>query len=220
MYHYSFNYHRYLRRLRRFRRTGLVLLVVGLVALSIVVYFFRSPGGQSSQTSTTTSKYEPATQVFATNFFRFQTDKSWRYVPKESNSNVFVYRSYDETNVEHELFIYVTDIPAEPISTRVLPVTVAGDHLMPEAISNHCRESLPPNPIARLTAVMVDKVRTMCQPDAVDYSVWLGTNGGDKTLEMPRANNVTLKLAIFYRDTRNIPNGEALLPIVTSFQVK
>ncbi len=220
---YSLHTNHYNRRRFLFRAKFLIVALI-LFALSTSIYLvimmtIRDMNDEASATSGQTKGYVAASsQVMRGQYFQFQTDKTWFPVPSESTDTKFVYRSRRVNLVEHELVIYVKDIPSTLAANRVLPVNITDYNLLkPTSVSEHCAKATGGSKIGS-PRVTFEKVNFACAADAAGYSVLLGQVGGSSTLQLRRVNGTTVPYAIQYTNVRANPDPNQIMEIINSFQ--
>jgi hypothetical protein len=189
--------------------------------------FLSIHGQESANTPTTTtseatsSYFAPSVKIFRSPFFQFQTDQNWAEVPAESTQNKFVYRSLRANLIEHELVIYVNQIPANLVANRVLPVTIKEQkELMPTQVSDHCNKAFGGQPRLGNPSTTIDKVRILCDADSTNYVVLVGAIDGSNTLNMLRPNGTATAYALQYTNLKATGDVAQLVSIVDSFQTR
>ncbi len=223
-YNQQLNYQKRKRFILRVKILAL-LLIIPPIAVSVYLYFSavnrQNSNTPQSTTSQETSGYFASTvQVFRSAYFQFQADKTWAEVPAESTPTKFVYRSLRATLVEHDLTIYVNDIPANLTANRVLPSNIkTGSELLPIAVSEHCLKAAKVS-TAEDREIVVDNVRLRCNADSTNYTVLVGQSGGSTVLNLLRPDGKTAKYSILYSNLRATPDASQIMDIVSSFQTR
>lgn len=218
----------YRARKRFLFRVRLAIFVFALLVAASLVYMFLSIRDQDSAnipevtTSEATSSYfAPSVKIFRSPFFQFQTDQTWAEVPTESSSNKFVYRSLRSNLIEHELSIYVNQIPANLTANRSLPVTVINSkELVPSRVSELCNKVFGGQPRLGDQEVEVDKVRIRCNADGTNYEVLVGAIGGSSTINMIRPDGTPVAYALQYTNLKATGDVTQLTSIIESFQTR
>lgn len=208
-------------RLRLFIATVFLVLAA---AIGYLIYESRSASNNNTDESTTSaptsSYFAPSVKVFRTPYYQFQANESWKEVPSELTPNKYVYRSLRSTLIEHELTIYINQIPSNLAATHVLPVNLKSSReLSPATVSAHCKESMTPQQIARdIATITKDKVTFSCNADSSVYSVIVGMIDGNTSINLQRPDGSNAVYTIYYRDLRAVPDSSAILPIISTFQ--
>lgn len=225
-YYHGTSYHhqrRFIKRVKRLIVTLLlVLLLVGLVLLVDARKETKQATTPSAPTQETSVSYAPSSQIFRTQYFQFQTDKSWKQVQNESTGNRFVYRSFRGTLVEHELTIYINEAAANlPESAYVLPVEPGpNNQLVAGKVSDNCRKAVPPNNKQISVIVTLSEVRFLCHPDSNNYIVTVGLKNGGAPMKLKRAGGSIATYGIIYRNVTANPDAYELQQILNTFQTR
>jgi len=200
----------------------LLLVIAAGIAIKIDSMLKKEKNSPEATTSSiTTSYFAPSTQIFRTKYFQFQTNKSWAEAPADSSENKFVYRSMRNNLIEHELNIYVKEIPANLSATRVMPVTTTNGNkeLVPGTVSKHCREKA-----GAMTAadkiVNMDGIDMLCNVDNTQYGVIVGKKGEGTRITLTRPNKEKLVYTIYYTNVTANPEASQLVEILNSFQTR
>lgn len=226
----KYNSHLNYKKRKRFLlkvRLVLGLLIVVLIAGGVLYYlkYVRDDNVNTVErttSETTTSVVAPSISIFKTPYYQFQAANSWVEVPNESNASKFVYRSLRSNLIEHELIIYVNQIPANLSANRVLPVMLKNDNteLEPTVVSDHCLKAVGGNPSMNDTDILISGVRLRCDSDSTNYTVMVGLKDGDTVLKMIRPDGTQAGYTIYYTNLRAIPEGSVLTDIVRTFQTR
>lgn len=204
----------------------LALAIIGGGLAFYFLYVKEQNPNDNSISATTNSVVAPKISLFKSPYFQFQANNSWKEVTSESTTNKFVYRSYNNTLLEHELVVYVNQIPnpEDFKSTRVLPVSVVSSggqtsHFSMTQVSDPCTSAL--NPAVKppdVQNVTFKNVNFMCYGKINEYNVLVGLIGGNTNLTMKRADGSTAVYTIQYKDLRAINGPTEINQIVSSFQ--
>lgn len=208
-------------------RVRLFILCMALLIFAAGAYAYysvvsrQSSNTNSTSTSRQTSGYFAASvKVFNSSFFQFQADKTWAEVPAESTPTKFVYRSHRANLIEHELTIYVNEIPPALAANRVLPVNLKGDsELLPISVSEHCLKTAGA-PTGDNPVVELDRVKLACDSDSTNYTVLVGLAGGNTVLDLLRPDNTRAKYSIAYSNLKATPDATQLNQIAETFQTR
>ncbi len=221
------NHLNYRDRRRYLLKVRLVLILVFGSILTLIGYMFYSvmndDSSNTAQTTTsesTNSYFAPSINVFKTPYFQFQADKTWGEVPAESTQSKFVYRSLRSSLIEHELVIYVNQVPANLETTRVLPVNLKSNNseMLPLNISNHCSEALGGKTSNRAQEVLIEKVTIMCDSDSTMYTVMAGLVDSSTNIRLDRPDGTSAVYALRYNNLRATPDSSQFTQILNTFQ--
>jgi len=228
-YNNHLNYKKHKRFLMKVK-LFLALLFVVLVAGSLMFYlkYVRqdNPNTEAATTTESTRSYiAPKINIFRTPYFQFQADQDWVEVPSSTTSNKFVYSYVRNSLIEHELVVYVDQIPANISSSRVLPVTIQASEdntisLVPGQVSEHCSKVAPPEKIARISMVTLNEVKFNCDNVTPNYSVLAGLKGGTTVFNLTRPNDLISSYAIHYQNLRADTEGSQFIKILSTFQAR
>lgn len=213
------------RRRKRYLRLAWSLAVLVLIALIAGLLYLYHQATKEDQNNNTTSgqttKYlAPSIRVFDTSYFHFQTNNTWAEIPAETTANKFVYRSIRAGLVEHEIVIYVNQVPPDLAVNRVLPVVQKEDFsLSPFITSEHCINSVG-GPRAMPFEVVVDRVKMPCKADSTNYTVLVGLIDGSTTMSLARPDGSKATYIIHYADVRAISGRGELAQIIDKFQTR
>jgi hypothetical protein len=217
----------YRKRKRFIRRVWLgVFLVMGLFCVGLAFLYyenFRASNYNAPEQTTTTETsayFAPSFKVLRSQFFQFQANNNWVEVPSESTANKFVYR-YNRSNlVEHELVVYVNEVPANVKANRVLPVEInMGNQLQRSSVSDHCNSLLKSN-TSTDPVITFQRVTFACNADSTNYSVIVGQQDGRTSLTMIRPDSTSAQYTILYNNLKATPDAGELYQIVDSFQTR
>jgi hypothetical protein len=195
-----------------------------ILGCTYAVYDFVRSQNQGSETTAssavTNSTVASSINIFKTPYFQFQADKTWLEVPTESTSSKYVYRSLRSNLIEHELVVYVNQIPANLKSNRILPVTIkSGSELTATKVSDHCAKLITGSRLGAPEVVM-DKVKFSCDADSTNYSVLVGAIDGTPRLTLQRPDKTSAAYALYYTNLRATPDANQILNITNSFQAR
>lgn len=211
---------RFLFRLRLFFASLALVLILGSAALYYAVMLQRLNPPAATSTLQSKSYAAPEVKIFSTPYFQLQTNSTWTEISRESNANKFVYRSMRANLVEHELVIYVNQIPENLAANRVLPVDPRGDfELIPQSVTEHCMKTAGGSRIDN-PLVTMQRVKFRCDADSTDYSVLVGMTDGSSSITMRRPNGTKATYAMRYSNLRALYDDTQLTEIVSKFQVR
>lgn len=225
----KYNNHLNYRDRKRFLfKLRLILFTVFILLASLGAYIYFSviiQEGENTAESTTSQEtsgyFAPSVKIFRSPFFQFQTDQHWVEVPTESTSSKYVYRSLRNNLIEHDLVVYVNQIPANLAATRVVPAnTKANSELLPIGVSDHCGKLVTGADRIAKPQVLLERVKIKCDADSPSYSVFVGLVDGSTALTLPRPDSTTATYTLLYTNLKALPDASQLLQISSSFQTR
>lgn len=224
-YYREQGYHSRKRLARRLRYLFLFLLlcmVAGGVAIGIDAYRQSKEAEQPSQlTAPVNSTVVASTKVHNSQYFQFQSPKSWVAIANETTGDKFVYHSSRSGIIESILTIYVNQEPPTLQVTRVLPVSVGIDQILsPDDISDHCTKSIPGGERMDSKQITLLGVSILCDSNSSGYTVVAGLKNGTPIMKLSRPNGQTATYLIHYSNIKAIPDGNEFKSIVSTFQVR
>lgn len=220
-YSQQLNYRRRKRYLRLVWSLVALLLILIVAGLIYLYYQATKEDDSNNATSVQTTKYlAPSVRVFNTPYFRFQTNDTWAEIPAETTSTKFVYRSIRAGLVEHELVVYVDQIPNNLVANRVLPVAQQSNNMLsPITVSEHCIKAAGGSKAAPVE-VVVEQVKMPCKSDTTNYTVLLGLIHGSTVMNLSRPDGSKKDYTISYADLRATYDPTELIQIIDGFQTR
>lgn len=217
----------YRKRNRFLFKVRIFFLVLALFVVAVGSYYYYSIVSQqhnnteaSSTSEETKAYYASSVKVFRSPFFQMQLDQSWAEVPSESNASKFVYRSLRANLIEHQMVIYVNDIPETLSPNRILPVNLKGDsEFLPITVSKHCIDAAGGSRIDS-PVVTLERVKFRCDADSTDYRVMIGQIEGTTVLKLKRPDGTTANYSIYYSNLKATPDDSPLIQVAESFQTR
>ena len=206
-----------------------ILLFVIVVLTGALVFYLKYVREDSSNTpesttsSVTVSTVAPEVNIFRSPFFQFQAPGTWLEVKNESTANKFVYRGIRSGLIEHQMDIYVSQIPSNLESNRVLPVQFVKSNTelsVSDSVSEHCIKANDNKPTIERLTVTLKEVSFRCDADSRDYTVFIGEKTGDTLLNLVRPNGVNENYVIYYRNLTAAPDTKELVEIIDTFQTR
>lgn len=223
------NHLNYRDRKRLLLKLRIIFVIIALILTGVAMYFYidyarsKSVNTDKSATSDKTTSYiAPSVSIFKTPYYQFQAPNSWVEVPNESNSSKFVYRSIKSSLIEHDLIVYVNQIPANLEANRVLPVTLKSNstELEPESVSEHCIKALNGQSSSQKVEVTFNKVKFSCDSDSTNYTVMVGQIQDDTVINLNRPGDLSATYTFYYTNLRAIQDGNELVEIIKTFQTR
>ena len=223
-YNPELNYHK---RKKFLFKAWLAFLLLAILAVAAGIYAYYSvitrqdSNTEDTSTSQATKGYYASTvKVFRSPFFQLQLNNTWSEVPAESTPSKFVYRSLRANLIEHELVIYVNDIPKSLAANRVLPVNLKADsEFLPIKVSDHCIGAAGGSRIDS-PEVILERVKFRCAADSTNYTVMVGLVGGSTILKLNRPDDTTASYTLYYRGLKATHDGSEITHIAEGFQTR
>lgn len=160
-------------------------------------------------------------KTFRSGSFQFKDTGNWVLNTKESTENKFIYHKHKGVIVEHQLIIYVNQVPI-PLylaAARALPVRIVnGDSFDATDVSGHCISQYGEGEPHRIKHVSINGATMLCDPDTPQYSVVLAEIGGDYKLNMNRIDGSPVQFVITYKNLTLEPVPDTVKNISTTFQ--
>lgn len=206
--------------LRLYTLTIAVLLVVVGIVLFLVYSSSREKPAEpvsNVESSTISDKKE----TFTGPYFQFQDTGKWSFDKNDSTASKFVYLKYRKNQLEHELDIYVNQvpIPLNLATPRVLPVRIVNNNSLDITnISQPCGNTYAKDELHKVKEVTIDGAVMLCDPDSPLYYVVLSEINGDYRLKMVRPNQTPIQFVITYKELGLQPQPDSLLNIAGSFK--
>lgn len=223
-YYHDENHHpksRFLRNLRRVVLAFIALIVIFIAILIADTWLeSRQANTPSERSQETTVTYNSSIEVQQTAYFQFQANKSWNFMVNESNDTKYVYRSFRENLVEHEVTILINE--EQPLkASRVLPVEYIVDgRVSPGFTSDHCSKILPARAAKEPQMASYQDTKFFCDYHSNEYTVIAGARDGDTSIQLLRPNGAKAGYTIFYRNLTATPEDAQMKQIVGSFQAR
>ena len=213
-------------------KTRAIATIAVVVFIGFAAFFyvdFQKSNSKNTEDSITSEKTNSVVtskiSVFKSPFFQFQANENWREVPSESSPNKFLYRSFRSSLLEHELAVYVNQIPNDVMSSRVLPVEIINNNntsiFKPQIVSEHCLSALTSGgKKIEVEQIIFNKVNFLCHSASNQYNVIVGEINGGTNMTMKRPDGSTAVYSIFYKDLRAVNSSIEINQIVSTFQTR
>lgn len=197
------------------------IILVGLVSAALFFDLLHNNKKKSEISKVQTQQIGDNLQVFRSSYFQFRDTGKWVLKTDESNANKYIYYKYKGLNVEHQLIVYVNQVPI-PLYlavARALPVRVVNnDSLDVTTISEPCGREYAPGELHKIKTVSINQAQMLCDPDTPQYSVVLSQIDGNYQLNLRRTDGTPVQLVVTYRDLRLSPGPDTLINIAKNFQ--
>jgi hypothetical protein len=213
---------------------NLAILLLALLTICVIVVGVDWLITKLSASNTVVGSVSNATvqsariNVFQTPFYRFQANESWREVTSQYNDpeNEYIYRSYNNGLIEHELWITVDKQKSFDLEkhypTRVLPVRIESDGRLTKlgTVSERCVTALPNGEQSNQDPQIVvqEEVSYFCYPNSTAFNVTIGVPGGTNELIMPRNNGSNIPVTIIYKNVTAFPDTRQIELILDTFR--
>lgn len=230
MYRYKYNksYHH---KSKRARRTTVFAVFVGITVIAGIGYIaydiFKEVNKKDKPVSREvySSVQGASINLFRTEYFQFQTDKTWQEVPSETRTGHFVYRSFKGPLVEHDIIVDINPAPevtALSRTTRIMPVQIESDGRLTivDGAGEHCGAQTPKTAAHVPVRITQKQVSFICSVDAVLYQVQVGVIGGTSEMLITRPSGAKATYRITYRNLKFTPDDSVLRNIITTFQAR
>ncbi|MGH7157298.1 MAG: hypothetical protein ACREGG_04280 [Candidatus Saccharimonadales bacterium] len=220
--------YRYRKPVRRSRyavfRRRLLAATIFVAAVGAIAYFVYSndhnPAAKPVSTATTTTVAAPE-ETFTGPYFEFQDTGKWSFDKHDSTDNRFVYQKYNKNELQHELDIYVNQVPI-PLNLAVplvLPVRIVNDNSLDITnVSSACGAQYAPGELHKVKELVINGATLLCDPDSPSYDVVLSEINGNYQLKMVRPNGQPIQFVIIYKDLGLAPQPDSLLNVASSFK--
>lgn len=227
-YEYQRSYYHKRIKARKVRFLAAIFGIIILIFLVFLVYdrLKQKPlEDKQPESRTSVSANEGAqTRLFTTEFFQFQADNKWVEIPEASTKTKFVYKAKNGPLVEHQLVVYVNEIPPpqDYYGTRVLAVD-----LLPEGrftnvgtVSEHCKKGAPAGAKNEPLLIKFQDVMINCNIGGTNYRVLVGVRNGTNTIVMKRTDGSKAEYTIIYDDVTAYPSANQISNIIPTFQAR
>jgi len=223
-YYHEHSYHKQTQFIKRLKLFMLFLLLAGIAGgayLGFDTYRANQEAqAPSAPTDLVTSVYAPTKEVFTTQYFQFEADKTWSTIATETGSNMFTYRSSKRGLTLQDLTIIINEPAQRPVG-RTMPVEINKDGvLVPGDTSPLCSTLLPKDVQKVDQTATFQGTRFLCDYDATDYTVMIGLKNGSAPLTLTRPNGTNAKYTIVYRNLGATPDDAAIRQIISTFQTR
>ena len=204
------------------KRLGIVLLVLLLGALIYAAISWdlgrsKKPAVSEKQTVALNN----GLQTFRSTYFQFQDSGKWVLKTSESNSGKYVFYKYRGLAVEHQLIVYINQVPI-PLYlavARAVPVRIVNNNsLDATSVTGPCGNTYGVGELHKVKIVSLNGADMLCDPDTPQFSVVLAEIGGNYQFTLHRISGTPIKFVITYRDLRLNPGPDTILQVANSFQ--
>lgn len=208
---------------RRRLLAALVLLLVIISAAGVLYYdLYRSnSSGQNPVSEVEQQVISDNLQTFSSPYFKFTDNGKWVLKEDESSDDKYVYYRYRGLNIEHQLVIYVNQVPISLYLAvnRALPVRIVSSNSFDVTnVSGPCIRQYSSGELHKIKIVTIEGAGMLCDPDTPLYTVVLSEIDGDYRLSMRRSSGAPVQFVITYRDYRLEPETLVIKRIAASFQ--
>jgi hypothetical protein len=209
-----------------FRRQMFITFIF-LAAFAIVGYFiYTGLHRQSVKPATSTVENTEITGNKVTTFndyFEFQDSAAWVLDKNNSTANKFVYHLFRKSVLEHEMIVYINQVPI-PLylaTPRVLPVRIINNNSFQATdVSSPCGTTYAKGELHKVKEVSINNATMLCDPDNTQYYVVLSEINGDYRLQLKRPNGTPIQFVITYKDNGLDPQPDSILNVANSFKTR
>jgi len=156
-------------------------------------------------------------------YFQFEDTGAWVLDKNNSTANKFTYHKFRKSVLEHELVIYMNQVPI-PLylaTPRALPVRIVNDDSFQATdISSPCGNTYAKGELHKVKEVSISNATMLCDPDNTQYYVVLSEINGDYRLQLKRPNGTPVQFVITYKDVGLDPQPDSLINIANSFKTR
>jgi hypothetical protein len=209
-----------------FRRQMFISLIF-LAAFGAVAYFIysglhRQPA--KSATSAVENTEITGNKVATINdYFQFEDTTAWVLDKNNSTANKFTYHKFRKSVLEHELVVYMNQVPI-PLylaTPEVLPVRIVNDNSFQATdISAPCGRTYAKDELHKVKEVRINSATMLCDPDNTQFYVELSEINGDYRLPLKRPNGTPVQFVITYKDVGLDSQPDSLINIANSFKTR
>jgi hypothetical protein len=208
-------------------RRQLLITFIFLVGISVVSYFIYY-GLHKQSVKPVTSGVEnteiTGNKVATINDnFQFEDTGSWVLDKNNSTATKFTYHKFRKSVLEHELVIYMNQVPI-PLylaAPRVLPVHIVNNNsLQITNVSSPCVSQYAKGELHKVKELEVNNATMLCDPDSPQYFVVVSEINGNYQLHLKRPNGSPVQFVITYKDTGLSPQPDSILNVASSFRTR
>jgi hypothetical protein len=208
-------------------RRQMVITFLFLAAFAAVGYFIYT-GLHRQPSKPVTSAVEnteiTGNKVMTFNdYFQFEDTGAWVLDKNNSTANKFTYHLFRKSVLEHEMVIYMNQVPI-PLylaTPRVLPVRIVNDNSFQATdVSNSCGATYAKGELHKVKEVTINNATMLCDPDNSQYYVVLSEINGDYRLNLKRPNGTPVQFVITYKDVGLDPQPNSILNVANSFKTR
>jgi len=200
-----------------------LLFVAAFVAVGYFIYTgLNKNQNQAVISAVETTEITGNKTTFTNDYFQFQDTGKW-VLEKASGSTdtKLVYHKYRKNVLEHELVVYINQvpIPLNLATSRVLPVRIINTNAFQITnISSPCVSSYAKGELHKVKELSINNATMLCDPDSAQYSVIVSEINGDYRLKHKRSSGTPIQYVMIYKDTGIAPLPDSLLNIASSFK--
>lgn len=198
---------------------AVLIIVVGAAGLYILNNLRQKPPApvSNAETSVVSDKKE----TFTGPYFQFQDNGKWSLDKNDSTANHFVYLKYRKNQLEHQMDIYVNQvpIPLNLATPRVLPVRIVNNNSFDvTSVSQPCSNQYAKGELHKIKELSVNNAVMLCDPDSSLYYVVLSEINGDYRLKLTRPNGTPIQFVMTYKELDLQPDPNSLINVAGSFK--
>jgi hypothetical protein len=209
-----------------FRRQMFITLFF-LAAFGAVGYFIYTglhrPGPKPVTSAVENTQITGNKKTFTNDYFEFQDTGTWVLDKNNSTPTKFTYHKFRKNQLEHELIVYVNQVPI-PLylaTPRVLPVRIINDNSFQATnVSDTCVHQYAKGELHKQKELSVNGATMLCDPDSPQYYIQLSEINGDYSLHLKRPNGTPIQFVITYKDNGFAAQPDSIINIASSFKTR
>lgn len=209
-----------------FRRQMFVtaLFMIAFAAVGYFIYTGLNRQQPKSATSAVENTEITGNKVQTINdYFQFEDTGAWVLDKNNSTANKFVYHKFRKSVLEHELVVYMNQVPI-PLylaTPRVLPIRIVNDNSFQATdVSNPCVSTYAKGELHKVKEVSISNATMLCDPDNTQYYVVFSEINGDYRLHLKRPNGTPVQFVMTYKDDGLDPQPDSIMNIASSFKTR
>jgi hypothetical protein len=202
----------------------ITVVIFIIIALLLALFFYdryKNNHHPKPVSQAQTHSVAGAQKTFRSAYFQFQDSGNWVLNAKESTDNKYIYYKYHGLIVEHQLIVYVNQVPISLYLavSRSLPVRIVNNNGFDVTnVSEPCGRTYGPTDQHKIKEVSLNQTTLLCDPDTPQYSVVLSEIGGDYKLRLQRLDGAQVQFIITYHNLTLDPSQDTIKNVASSFQ--
>jgi len=206
-------------RQQRFRQLTMSMLVLVEIFAVFFVLFALYKRDTSSVASVegqaVSGGYFDPNPVQTTEDFTFKASNNWSLDKKESTPGVYIYKAYNSSLVTQVLYIYVNQPMQESRVTFLLPVTVNGNSMKFDKVSQHCGQMTKKDGLFSYEGAQFN-----CWAQNGQAFLGVGLVGGGASIPLKTESGAVKNYSFRFIDSRFEPSFNDITSILKSFRAK
>jgi hypothetical protein len=211
----------------KFQRTRTVITVASvtlflLVPVIIYIIYTTLPPNPVTGKAIDRGFFDPSI-TFETEWYKFSVPKNW--VVNEASTKegqVYAYNHTNGSELVGLLQVYINTAPPvyQQAFSRILPITIEGDKIVPTTLQPHCKDTAKPVNKGNPVEIVQAEVRFTCWVDNNNLYAAAGEVGSDVQLTHKSPNGEDVKYFITYSNTAFTPNEGSFVEALRNFEFK